>query len=302
MPVGAAIGNGANLLAVGAGNIYPANSPLSLGTFTVPFSFLSVGTASNAALLNADAANTLALRNGTNAQTFNLYETYTDSSNYSRVSLTQSSVYFFLQTQAAGTGTKRGLILRGNGTNSASLALVGDALSFGTSAADYWTMSSSGHFLAGADNTYDIGATSSGRPRNIYTAGTLYAGSSSTYGLDATIRNATVTNFLYVGGVAGNPKAALYATTTNKLMLYAAASDGTPITLLSFGSLSASNVALKPSTTTLQVRLADDSAFAPIQGKLTTDTARTAGDPTTDGYLVLYDSTGTAYKVPCVAV
>jgi hypothetical protein len=42
--------------------------------------------------------------------------------------------------------------------------------------------------------------------------------------------------------------------------------------------------------------------FAFIQGKLKTDNARTAGDPSTDGYLVIYDSTGTAYKVPCVAL
>ena len=58
--------------------------------------------------------------------------------------------------------------------------------------------------------------------------------------------------------------------------------------------------ALKRSTTSLQVRLADDSAFTNIQGKLTTDTAYTAGTIVATGYLTLYDSTGTAYRVPCV--
>jgi len=57
---------------------------------------------------------------------------------------------------------------------------------------------------------------------------------------------------------------------------------------------------LTSSGTTLQVRLGDDSAFASIQGKLTTETAYTAGAPTATGYLVLYDSTGTAYRVPAV--
>lgn len=57
--------------------------------------------------------------------------------------------------------------------------------------------------------------------------------------------------------------------------------------------------ALKRSSTTLQIRLADDSAFASVQGKLTTDTAYAAGSVTATGYITLYDSTGTAYRVPC---
>jgi hypothetical protein len=71
---------------------------------------------------------------------------------------------------------------------------------------------------------------------------------------------------------------------------------------LQFGGETASFPALKRSSTTLQARLADDSAFAPIQGKLTTDTAFTSGAITDTGYIVLYDSTGTAYKVACTPV
>jgi hypothetical protein len=71
---------------------------------------------------------------------------------------------------------------------------------------------------------------------------------------------------------------------------------------LQFGGTTSSFPALKRSTTTLQARLADDTAFASVQGKLTTDTAYTAGDPATTGYLVVYDSTGTAYKIPALAV
>ena len=78
MPVAASIGNSSgNQLAIGSGNIYPSSNPLSLGTFAVPFSFLALGTGSNAALLTADAANTLALRNGTAAQEMRVYETTT---------------------------------------------------------------------------------------------------------------------------------------------------------------------------------------------------------------------------------
>ena len=74
----------------------------------------------------------------------------------------------------------------------------------------------------------------------------------------------------------------------------------TSFNLLQFGGTTSSFPAWKRSTTTLQAKLADDSAFTAIQGKLTTDTAYTAGDPTTTGYLVVYDSTGTAYRVPAL--
>lgn len=68
---------------------------------------------------------------------------------------------------------------------------------------------------------------------------------------------------------------------------------------ISFGGVANTSPALKRSTTYLQARLADDSAFAPIQGKLTTDTAYTATVVAATGYITIYDSTGTAYRVPC---
>ena len=68
--------------------------------------------------------------------------------------------------------------------------------------------------------------------------------------------------------------------------------------LIQFGGITSSFPALKRSSTTLQARLADDSDFAPIQGKVTTHSNYTAGAPTATGYIVLYDVTGTAYKVP----
>ena len=65
--------------------------------------------------ITRDAANVLAQRNSTNAQTFNIYETYTDASNYSRLALkAQAGSYYQLIPQAAGTGTLRGLQLAGS--------------------------------------------------------------------------------------------------------------------------------------------------------------------------------------------
>jgi hypothetical protein len=51
-----------------------------------------------------DAANTLAQRNGTNAQTFRCYGTFTDASNYVRAALSSSSTAVTLAAETAGTG------------------------------------------------------------------------------------------------------------------------------------------------------------------------------------------------------
>lgn len=63
-----------------------------------------------------DAANTLAQRNGTNAQTFNLYNTYTDASNYERACLQWSGNEIRIGTEAAGTGSIRSVGLYIGGT------------------------------------------------------------------------------------------------------------------------------------------------------------------------------------------
>ena len=54
--------------------------------------------------LYRDAAANLAQRNGTNAQTFRVYGTYTDSSNYVRASLAATSTTVTLAAETAGTG------------------------------------------------------------------------------------------------------------------------------------------------------------------------------------------------------
>lgn len=54
-----------------------------------------------------DAANTLAQRNGTNAQTFNLYNTYTDASNYERGFMRWDGNELEIGTVSAGTGGNR---------------------------------------------------------------------------------------------------------------------------------------------------------------------------------------------------
>ena len=59
--------------------------------------------------LARDAANTLAQRNGVNAQAFNLYNTYTDASNYERGFMRFVSNTLRIGTEKLGTGTARAL-------------------------------------------------------------------------------------------------------------------------------------------------------------------------------------------------
>lgn len=55
-------------------------------------------------ILIRDAANTLAMRNSTNAQTFRAYFSYTDASNYTRLALKTATTIHTIETESAGTG------------------------------------------------------------------------------------------------------------------------------------------------------------------------------------------------------
>lgn len=67
----------------------------------------SSGTVAPDLKLFRDAANTLAQRNSTNAQTFNLYNTFTDASNYERLGIKYDTNVITFASEAAGTGTAR---------------------------------------------------------------------------------------------------------------------------------------------------------------------------------------------------
>ncbi len=103
----------------------------------------------NAGALVAGDTHVLELRDGTNAQAFNVYNTYTDDANYERGVMFWSSDVFYLGTQRAGTGSTRAITF-----------LIGNTA--------VWNISSGGHFFALADNAYDIGASGATRPRTLY--------------------------------------------------------------------------------------------------------------------------------------
>ncbi len=180
-----------------------------------------------------DAANTLALRNGTNAQNFRLYETFTDASNYSRMffSYNTPGSQFEIGSVAAGTGTTR-------------------PLGFVVGLSTRWTINTSGHFLAGADNTYDIGASGATRPRN------LYLGSALT--LAGNIIAASGSDIIFTG------RAQISATASGVIRLIDSA--GTSFDRLQLGGTAATFPAAKRFGNALAIRQADDTvgAFAAL--------------------------------------
>jgi hypothetical protein len=99
-----------NALLYGSGNsaiiFNAANSSITVssdGSFGI--SSGRVDAAGADTVLARDAANTFAQRNSTNPQTFRLYSTYTNASNYIRNTLTWSGSVLYAKNEFAGTGS-----------------------------------------------------------------------------------------------------------------------------------------------------------------------------------------------------
>jgi hypothetical protein len=178
------------------------NALLTWGTTSNTFTGYTADT-----ILRRDAANTLALRNGTAAQTFRVYNTY-DGTNDERGFIKWASNIFQIGTDKTGTGTAR-------------------ALEFQTDGTTRLTIASTGLVTVNGGNLV-LGETGVLRTRYINN------GNNSLSMFDF-VADATGTATFAVGGSAP---------------------------LMRFGGTSASFPAIKRSTTFLQVRLADDTAFA----------------------------------------
>ncbi len=111
------------------------------------------GTTAGDLILQRDAANIFAQVNGTNAQEFRIYNTFTSATNHERGFLRWSSNVFEIGTEeGSGGGSRRDLRLRtGIGTNV-------DIMAGGSTLA--WRFNSSGELIPNATNTRDFGNVS----------------------------------------------------------------------------------------------------------------------------------------------
>ena len=197
--------------------------------------------------LYRDTTSTLALRNGGTSgaqvpQTFRVYAFYTDASNYKRLALLSSPYSdgrVEIKAESAGTG----------GTSDLSLASANGQLYFVTNANTRWNMDTSGHFLAATDNLYDIGASGTSRPRNVYVAGTIRSASSTSFIASGDIQILSGGNLQIASG--SNVGCLVDASANGVAVLYDYA--GTDFGRLQFGGTTSSFPALKRSSARLQV-------------------------------------------------
>jgi hypothetical protein len=102
------------------------------------------------------STNTIEQYNSTNAQAFRLYSSFTDTSNYTRLSIQYNSgdTAFEVYPQKAGTGIETSLVL-------ASSNAGGTGVYFRTANTYRWQVNSNGHILPVSNNAYTIGSASS---------------------------------------------------------------------------------------------------------------------------------------------
>lgn len=130
---------------------YLANTIQIKSTFAYAWNSADANTSSVDLFLYRDAANTLAQRNGVNAQAFRLYNTYTDASNYERGKFAWSSNVLQIGTEKLGTGVARALEIQTDGTTRITVAATG-AVTF-NSAATFTSIAVTSSSLISYDGT-----------------------------------------------------------------------------------------------------------------------------------------------------
>lgn len=137
------------------------NFGLILGTSTAASSPILYGSAQ-------EANHTIAQRNGTNAQTLRVYNTFTDASNYERGFVRWNANALQIGSESAGTGVARGVVLLSADHLDLQSAAARSIRFAPGGTAVCWLFNASSHFIAATDNAFDIGASGANRPRNLY--------------------------------------------------------------------------------------------------------------------------------------
>jgi hypothetical protein len=133
--------------------------------------------------LLAPTNNIVEQRNGLNAQSLYIYNTYSDANNWERFRINWAANQVAIGVQANGTGVARPMIWDA-GSNTFFIT-SGSAVRLQVNAATKWgAEGNAGHWVPGQDNQMDVGWPSQ-KPRTVY-AGTSMATPLLTVGSDAT--------------------------------------------------------------------------------------------------------------------
>ena len=178
-----------------------------------------------------DAAYTLAQRNGVNAQSFRVYNTFTDASNYERgvFDWQTTANTLTIGTVAAGTGVARSTVYssassatlqsraNGVGVDSASGLIL-----FQKASTSIWQITTTGTFGTQTDGGQDIGNAGGQRPGNINITGNIVmGGATSQLQMSKTITAAGTTGAQTINKATGSVNFAAAATSlvvTNSLV------------------------------------------------------------------------------------
>ena len=174
--------------------------------------------------------------NGTSHQRLSIYESNVPNISYSRFSIDFDYVSGFCSLHTEGVGTPARAVFFTAGASGGTIAAgIDGTLTMGrNTVANYWQMVVGGHWQAWSDNTIDIGGNGFGRPRSIYAATSIQAGSylksgSSTVALLPTataagtgarhfVTDATATSFLTIVAGGGANKVPVVSDGTNWLV------------------------------------------------------------------------------------
>lgn len=120
-----------------------------------------------------DAANAIAQRNSTNAQTLRIYNTYTDASNYERGILDWSTTgnVFTIGTQKAGTGSTRSINIDVGGTNVATFASTGMSTVGGINVGNLNVVGTATPTLINMDTSYGTNTAGKNLKLKVYSGG-----------------------------------------------------------------------------------------------------------------------------------
>jgi hypothetical protein len=136
-------------------SINPEGNTISAGTL-IPVSRIANSGLTAAVDFN-DGANTFAVRNGAAGQTFSVYGTYPNATQWERFSITApTSGNVLLGTYKGTSGLARGLDFQTEGTSR-------------------WTITSAGNLIGTTDNSVDIGAQGANRPKIAYLSNSFRA-------------------------------------------------------------------------------------------------------------------------------
>jgi hypothetical protein len=249
-------------------------------------------------ILFRDGAGALAQRNTTNAQTFRLYNTFTDASNYERGFFRWSSNVLEIGAEAAGTGTQRQLRLPlGTVTVSTPLSITqtwnSSGVTFSGFVVNFTDTASSNSSLVFDFQKNGASLFKMDKFGNFTSGSWVFSSTNSTFG-----------DWNAAYGWSSGSQLTHNSSNRNLRLVF-----GGSATMLEFGGATSSFPALKRSSAILQIRLADDTGYTTLDAQLrlqgtapaTAGATGTAGDVRYDSDYIYICTAANTWKRVAIA-